>query len=532
MDALNAKKEQVREGQESPDTMKNPKGVRVRIAPSPTGPLHLGTARTALFNYLFAKHHGGTFILRVEDTDRERSDPAFEVDITESLRWLGILWDEGVEVGGAFGPYRQSERLNEYRRYLRELLDRGEAYYCFCSEEELEEMREIQRRRGEAPRYQGKCRSIPPDEAKGRVEEGERAVIRFRMPEHELRYEDLIRGEIVFDGRLLGDIAIAKGLDAPLYNFAAVIDDAEMAITHVLRGEDHIANTPKQIAIANALNLPSPLYGHFPLILGPDRTKLSKRHGATSVRELRHAGYFPEAVVNFLAMLGWNPGTQEELFTIDELIAQFDLSRIQKGAAVWNEEKLEWFNRKFLTLPSARWLTHDAVPNDLLLRAREIAKSQRWQIEDEELSHALPLLLERMSLHDLDRAMKEEYRYLFEKPEVSSEMLQWKEMTNDEIVASLRRSLEILETIPTQDWSRDRLERDLLTAAEAFMPAHPSPKGGTSSRPTVDRGRLLWPLRVALSGKKQSPSPAEIASVIGKEETLERIRSAIGKIET
>ena len=304
--------------------------VRVRIAPSPTGNFHFGTARTALFNFLFAKKEGGKFILRIEDTDLERSDEKYTKDIIEQLQWLGIQWDEG--------PYRQSERLSIYEKYLKQLLDQGNAYYCFCTEEQLEQQREEDKNKGVTPIYHGTCRSVSAEEVTRRHETGERSVIRSRVPDltGSIKFHDLIRGDVAFDAALIGDTVIAKDVRTPLYNFAVVVDDYEMKISHVIRGEDHISNTPKQIMLQQALGFSQPQYAHLPLILNPDRTKMSKRAGPTAIAEYRQLGYLPEALINFMAFLGWNPKTEQDFFSLDELVKAFSLEGVGKGGAVFN----------------------------------------------------------------------------------------------------------------------------------------------------------------------------------------------------
>lgn len=342
--------------------MKNNQEIRVRIAPSPTGYLHIGTARTALFNYLFAKNQGGKFILRIEDTDLERSDEKFTKEIIESLHWLGIEYDEGPDVGGPYSPYRQRERLETYKKYLKQLLDENKAYYCFCTEEELEKEREAQMARGEPPIYSGRCAELNERQIKKFYDESRKPIIRFRMPAKIIVFEDLIRGVLEFDTKLIGDIAIAKNLETPLYNFAVVIDDYTMKISHVIRGEDHISNTPKQLAIIEALEFPKPKYAHLPMILGPDQSKLSKRHGATSIREYCDQGYLPEAMLNFMALLGWNSKTEQEIFSKEELIKNFLLEKTSKSGAVFNIEKLNWLNGYYIRKMGLTDLTEKCIP--------------------------------------------------------------------------------------------------------------------------------------------------------------------------
>ena len=464
--------------------------VRVRIAPSPTGFLHIGTARTALFNYLFAKKNKGKFILRIEDTDLERSDKKFEKDIIESLQWLGLNWDEGPiniategqlftnEYKGDFGPYRQSERLEIYEKYLKKLLDEGSAYYCYCTKEELEEERRAMLSQGMAPKYSGKCLNNPP---KGR----EPQLIRFKMSNRRVSFKDMIRGEISFDNAAVGDIAIAKNLKTPLYNFAVVIDDHEMQITHIIRGEDHIANTPKQIALIEALGFDRPHYAHLPLILDPDRSKMSKRFSATTIDEYKNQGYLPEAVINFLALLGWHPQDNQEIFSLEELVKIINFSKVQKAGAVFNVEKLSWINAQYIK----------KLPEE------EIAKKLNWEVSEKNLK-IIKLFKDRaQSIKQFANLSA----FFFQLPDYQSESLAWKNMLKEEIVKSLEVSKELIEK---------GKEKNIAEVAER--------KG---------RGEIFWPLRVALSGLKESPGPLEIINVLGKEESLKRIDIAINKLQ-
>ena len=323
-------------------------GPRVRIAPSPTGWLHIGTARTALFNFLFARKNGGKFILRIEDTDKERSKKEYEENILEGLKWLNLYWDEGPDIGGPYGPYRQSERIEIYKEYLLKLLKEEKAYYCFCSPEEIEAQKKDMALRGLTPIYSGKCRNLSKREAEEKIKRGENYVIRIKMPQKKIKFKDLIRGEIEFDLSLIGDIVIAKSLEEPLYNFTVVVDDYLMKITHVIRGDDHISNTPKQLVLQEMLGFERPFYAHLPMILGPDRSKLSKRHGEMALTEYKKLGYLKEAMINFLALLGWHPSSDEEIFSLEELIERFSLERVQKSGAVFNHLKLDWFNSFYL----------------------------------------------------------------------------------------------------------------------------------------------------------------------------------------
>ena len=336
-----------------PDAM-----MRLRFAPSPTGHLHVGNARTALFNWLLARGAGGAFLLRIEDTDAERSTAASEASILEDLRWLGLSWDEGPDIGGPFAPYRQSERTASYRAHAQQLLEQGLAYRCFCSVEQLESERRAALASGQTTRYSGRCRTVSREQAEARLAAGERAAIRFRVPEsREVVFEDAVRGVVRFNTDAIGDPVIVRSDGMPAYNFAVVIDDASMGVTHVIRGEDHISNTPRQLLLYEAFGFAPPTFAHLALVMGPDHSPLSKRHGATSVAEFRAKGYLPEALVNYLALVGWSPrgaaagdpqGGATELMPIDELARRFSLDAVGLSAGVFDEEKLAWVNRHYL----------------------------------------------------------------------------------------------------------------------------------------------------------------------------------------
>ena len=347
--------------------------MRVRFAPSPTGQLHVGNARTALFNWLLARGNGGTFILRIEDTDTERSSRESERAILEDLRWMGLDWDEGVEKGGDVGPYRQTERLHIYRAHVVELLSRGLAYRCFCLPEQLEMDRYQALRDRRPPKYVGRCRDIPPEVGRQRVEAGEPAAIRFRVPDNrEVVLNDLVRGEVRFDTDIVGDPVIMRSEGVPAYNFAVVIDDALMHITHVVRGEDHISNTPRQLLFYEAFGWTPPAFAHVSMVLGPDHAPLSKRHGATSVSEFRARGYLPEALTNYLALLGWSPGEGQEIVPLAEVAPRFRLEDVGHSAGVFDTEKLAWMNRHYLKIAS---------PERLVTLALPYLKDQGWVTE-------------------------------------------------------------------------------------------------------------------------------------------------------
>jgi nondiscriminating glutamyl-tRNA synthetase len=386
----------------------DPLTIRVRFAPSPTGQLHVGNARTALFNWLLVRGMGGTFVLRIEDTDVERSTRESEHAILEDLRWMGLEWDEGVEQGGPYGPYRQSERLHIYRAHIVELLSRGLAYRCFCLPEQLEMDRYQALRERRPPKYAGRCRDIPPDQAKQRVENGEPAAIRFRIPENrEIVFNDLVRGEVRFDTDVVGDPVVMRSEGIPAYNFAVVIDDALMGITHVVRGEDHISNTPRQLLLYEAFGWTPPAFAHVSMVLGPDHAPLSKRHGATSVAEFRARGYLPEALTNYLALLGWSPGENEEIVPLAELAQRFRLADVGHSASVFDIEKLAWMNRHYLKA---------AAPDRLVRLTLPYLKNEGWVTEPagpalEFLLSVVPLAA--ASVDRLDQ-VPERLRFLFD----------------------------------------------------------------------------------------------------------------------
>jgi len=528
-----------------------PGEVRVRIAPSPTGPLHIGTARTALFNYLFAKKYQGSFILRIEDTDPKRSNQIFEKDILENLKWLGIEWDEGVDIGGKYPPYRQSQRLETYARYLEKLLAEDKAYYCFCLPEELEAHKQYQMSIGQPPIYSGKCKNLLPEIVKKYLAEGKPSIIRFKTPFKKIDFNDLIRGKIVFETSLIGDFGIAKNIFSPLYNFAVVVDDFEMDINYVIRGEDHIPNTPKQLLIQEALNFRRPYYAHLPLILGQDRTKLSKRHGATSISEFRKQGYLPEALVNLIAFLGWNPGTEREIYSLASLIKEFSLERVQKGGAIFNIKRLDFLNGFYIRQRSLEKLTELCLPYLIekglieplfeetqypaTYGVKEIVQKYKISETGEEISLALIqkiVALYRERMKKLSEIAELTDFFFKDKLEYEKSLLKWSEMLDREIRNSLHKLEKILSKIETENWTKENLENHLLLEAEKFSKEITKKAGlaAEASGKAGDRGYLLWPFRVALTGKEASAGPFEIAEILGKEKTLARIKEAINKI--
>ena len=337
--------------------------VRVRFAPSPTGYVHVGNARTALFNWLFARHHKGIFVLRIEDTDIERSEKRYETQLLEDLKWFGLDWDEGPDCGGPAGPYRQSQRHDLYRKHSQELIEKGHAYYCFCSPEQLEDERQQALKAGRQPQYSGRCRKISKEDAAGRVAAGEPAAIRLKITDWAFAWKDLVHGETSFPGGVIGDPILVRSGGVPAYNFAVVVDDHLMNITHVIRGDDHISNTPRQLALYRAFGWEPPQFAHLSTILGGDRARLSKRHGATSLESFRGLGILPEALRNYLTLLGWSPADgKTEILSTEELIEQFSLDHIIKSAAVFDQEKLNWLNRYYLKQLPVRKLAEMAIP--------------------------------------------------------------------------------------------------------------------------------------------------------------------------
>jgi len=484
--------------------------IRTRIAPSPTGAAHIGTARTALFNYLFAKQNKGKFILRVEDTDLQRSEQRWTDEIIEQLKWLGIEWDEGPDIGGKFGPYKQSQRLDIYEKYLKQLLEEKKAYYCFCTSDELEIKRQEQMGRGVAPKYDGTCAQLSAEETEKNLANGKTSVIRFRVSNKKIKFHDSIRQDVEFDAGLLGDVVIAKNLKTPLYHFAVVVDDFLMQISHVIRGEEHLSNTPRQILLQEALGFYQPIYAHLPLMLNPDRSKLSKRQGDVALSDYHNKGYLPEALVNFMVLLGWNPGTEKELFTLPQLVKEFSIEKVQKAGAIFNLQRLDFLNGLYIREKPIEKLTELCAPY-----LKEAGILVAGQASENKLEKIIEVSRTRMKkLSDIcelsDFLFKDKLIY-------DKDLLKWQKMGDSDIKDSLAFSEKMLSEI--KKWDLKNLEKELLPASEKF-----NLKKGY---PGNNKGFLLWPLRVALSGKKTSPSPFEIAEILGKEKTLKRIADAI-----
>ncbi|HEX2142475.1 MAG TPA: glutamate--tRNA ligase, partial [Candidatus Limnocylindria bacterium] len=478
--------------------------------PSPTGPLHIGTARTSLYNYLFARHVGGTYVLRIEDTDTVRSTVEHEQDIIDNLHWLGISWDEGPQVAGGedigpFGPYRQSQRLDRYAAEAQRLLEAGRAYHCWCTSEELDAVRREQERNREAPRYNGRCLRLTDADRAQFEREGRRPAIRFKVPPETIRFDDVIRGEVEFDNALLGDFVIVRADTAPLYHFVVVVDDEAMEISHVIRGEDHLSNTPKHIALIRALGYREPRFGHIPLILNADRSKMSKRKSQTAMSAYREQGYLPEAMVNFLAFLGWSPGTEEEIFTLDQLAERFELEAVHKGGAVFDAARLDYLNGVYI-----RSLTDE----QLALQLRPFLPDA---LDDASVLRVVPLIKERLVrlsnapglvafLWETDAQVAALY---------DPEALLAKGRSAAETAAALASARDALAALEDADFAADVLEdRCRATAEELGWKA----------------GDFFRPLRLAITGRSVTPPLFGSMELLGRGPVLARIHAAIGML--
>jgi nondiscriminating glutamyl-tRNA synthetase len=491
-------------------------GPRARIAPSPTGPLHIGTARTALYNFLFARHTGGTFVLRLEDTDQARSSIAYEDDILDGLHWLGLDWDEGPEVAGdsakgPYAPYRQMQRLPMYAAAAERLLAEDRAYPCFCTPEELEADRRAQEAAHEPPRYVGRCAGLTGDERAARMAEGRPGALRFRVGTGVVAFDDVIRGHVEIDVENLGgDFVIVRGDGTPLYHFTVVVDDAAMAISHVIRGEDHLSNTPKHILLFRALGEPVPVFAHLPLILNPDRTKMSKRKSQTAVSDYIAQGFVREALVNFLALLGWSTGTEEEILSIDEIAGRFELETVHKGGAVFDRERLEWLN--------GQWIRR-LEPDDLVERLRPFLEAEQvaGRIDrmptDDEIRSLLPMIRERLPTLG---AIGELVGFLWvDDLVVDPEALvpkRWDPATAREALAEARDAIEAVGGVA---FEADELEPPLRELAEA--------EGWKA-------GDLFMAIRVAVTGRTATPPLFDTLVALGRDRTLERLDRAIASL--
>jgi glutamyl-tRNA synthetase len=495
--------------------MTNP---RVRIAPSPTGPLHIGTARTALFNFLYARRTAGTFIFRMEDTDVARSTVAFEADLIDNMHWLGIDWDEGPDSAGGsdhgpYAPYRQMQRLDRYRAAADDLLARDLAYPCYCTPEELEADRKAQEAAHEAPRYVGRCAGLNGVERAAREVLGKKGALRFRVKPGKVAWDDLVRGTVEIDtSNLGGDFVIVRSNGDPLYHFVVVVDDAAMEMTHIIRGEDHISNTPKHILLFEALGHAVPRFGHLPLILNPDRTKMSKRKSQTAIADYRAQGFLPEAMVNFLALLGWSTGTEEEILSLDELAGRFDMEHVQKGGAVFDKDRLEWLNGQWIRRLSPRDLAERLLP--FLESDREAGRIDRVPTVDE-LVALMPIVQERLPTLG---AIGELVGFLWQDSvTLDPAALVPKRWDRATTIAALRAGRDTIagDTSPI-DFEADELEPPMRALAES---------NGWKA------GDLFMAVRVAVTGRTATPPLFDSLVALGRDRVLSRLDAAISTLE-
>lgn len=482
--------------------------VRVRFAPSPTGPFHIGGARSALFNWLLAKKTGGKFILRIEDTDRVRSTKESEENIKAALKWLGITWDEGIDVGGGYGPYRQTERIEIYKKFTDKLLAEGKAYYCYCSDEELEAERSALLAKNEMPIYQGHCRELTKEQEEKYIAEGRKPTIRFRTPANQqVVFDDLVRGKMSFESNGVGDFVIVKSDGMPVYNYAVVLDDALMKISHVIRAEEHLSNTPRQVVLYEALGLPVPIFGHISLILGKDRTKMSKRHGATSVDQYRKLGYLPEAIDNFLALLGWAPNSEQEIFSIEQLINEFSMDRVAKNPAVFDIDKLNWINAHYMKEADAEKITFLAIPH--LVEAGYIT-GELTATEKEKLVKFIAVIQDHLSYV----AQVVDYADIYFKDNVVIEDQETKEVLLDEeipaVIALFKEKLNALEVVDAANI------KPILKAITKEL--------------KVGGKKVFMPIRVAMTGQMHGPDLVRLIEVLGRERVITRIDTTMGSL--
>ncbi len=480
---------------------------RLRVAPSPTGLLHVGTARAALFNWLYARRTGGVFIVRVDDTDRLRSTPEFERRILAELRWLGIDWDEGVEVGGPHGDYRQSGRFERYRKVACQLVEKGAAYRCYCTPRQLAERRKEAQRAGRPPGYDGRCRSMPADEDQRRLAAGESHVVRFAMPRPGCTvFTDLVRGEVRFDHRVIDDFVILRSDGSPTYHLASTVDDVDYRITHVARGEDILPSTPRHIQITEAMGAPEPIYAHLPLLHGQDGGKLSKRHGATDVGEYRRSGYLPEALFNYLSLLGWSLGPESTIFTRDEAVAVFDLTDVSSSPAVFDSAKLTWMNGEYIR----NHLSPQAFSDRARLYAGDYLGEPVSDGAWDRCGPVLPLVQERVKLLS---EVGPQLGFLL-SAEIDYHPRSWKKVMRKLGVVEV---LEGAETALSQvaEWRTETIEqalRDLIAALG------------------ISAGKGFQPVRVAVTGSSISPPLFESLAALGRESTLGRLADARSRL--
>ena len=478
--------------------------VRVRIAPSPSGNLHIGTARTALFNYLFAKKNNGKYVLRIEDTDLERSSQAYIDNIYDSLKALGLNWDEGPDVGGPYGPYQQSERFDIYPKYAQKLIDAGYAYECFCTQEELDAEKEESIKNKKPHKYSGRCRDLSEEEKAKLRAEGRKPSIRFKVPEGETSYDDMVKGHLHFDNALIGDFVIMKSNGTPTYNFAVVIDDMEMKISHIIRGEDHISNTAKQIMIYNALGAEVPKFGHLGMILAPDRSKLSKRHGATAVSEFVEKGYLTEALVNFVALLGWSPSDGQEIKTLDEIAADFRIHEVSTSNSIFEYDKLNWMNGQYIKKMDLAKLTQMVKP---YLSCYDLS-----EYTEEQLQKIVEITREPITILS---ELTNDTKYFFGKdvevePEVQEKVL-------DGEVA--KKVLPYVIENELDKWNFE--DAEVLHEQLAELRTYFKEQHGIKPKET------MWAIRAAVTGRTHGADMVAVLVLLGKDRVVSRIKAAV-----
>ena len=478
--------------------------VRVRVAPSPTGYLHLGLARTALFNWLFAKHHNGTFVLRVDDTDVDRSTEESLANILKSFQWLGITFDEGVGIGGDYGPYKQSERLDIYKEYAEKLLETGAAYYCYCTKEELDAEREQAKEQRRAYIYSGKCRTLTAEEKENCEAEGRKPSIRMKVYSRVITVHDLVKGNVQFKAGLMGDFILVRPSGMPMYNFASAIDDITMKTSHIIRADEHLANTPKQIIIYEALNCPLPEFAHVPLVLGKKGEKLSKRHGATSAEEYRKQGYLPEAMINYLVRLGWSYDDQEEVFTIDELIEKFTLDGVGKSSGIFDQQKLLWLNGAYIAKMDIDDRTKAVLP---FLQEAGLVDEDVPPEKYEWIKAIVAAVGDR--LKTLPQIIDYAGAFFVDELEYDEKAVQ-KRLKNDSVPQMLEDMKGIFQT--TEPFDEAKLEEAIRTYSE---------------EKELSGGKIIHPLRVALTGKPVGPGIFETIVLVGRERAIQRLDKGI-----
>jgi len=508
--------------------MDNFSNVRVRIAPSPTGFVHVGNLRTMLYNYLFAKHNKGKFLIRIEDTDQTRLVPGAVENLLQALKWAGIESDEGpclttdnkVKERGEFGPYVQSARLDIYRQQIQVLLDKGKAYPCFCSKERLDQVREEQSKNKQAPKYDNFCRDLTKAEVESMMRDNTPYVIRFKMPEDKnVVVKDMIHGEIVVNTKDLDDYVLIKSDGFPTYHFANVVDDHFMKITHVMRGDEWIASTPKHVLLYEAFEWQPPQFAHLPTLLGKNKKKLSKRDGDVSVKDFIAKGYLKDALINFIALLGWNAGTEQEIYTMSELVHQFTLDNVHKAGAVFDLDKLDWINGMYIRKMSADEFYNACLP--YLTEANTLTASKGKIVINATGEKVTPAYIKNILTLEQPRVKKltdivEAVGFFFtHELTYEAKNLIWRKSDKAATLVNLQSLEKLLTKIKTEEFIKESLKRII---------------SGFLEQNSLDTGSVLWPMRYALSGRDHSPDPYEIAGALGKDKTLDRINAAIAKL--